>query len=230
VCSGLGDIPLQRMHTNSFRFLSKFIPAIAFGALLIGTRVAGAADADTLAVDPKASSLKFFCESFLHNFHGEAREISGNASVSAAMEPPIQNATLHFKLGTMTTFIKDRDAKMYEWLNVNANPEALFQLQSVKLIGGDSKAADPQHPAEFHVAGLLTLNGVAQPLEGVAKGWRDKGRLVVEGEAVVDTLKFGLPQIRMAVLTVGTKVKTSYTFSFVLPPVYAKQPGDANHS
>jgi len=209
------------MHTNMPRRISKVIPSFLLITLLLSTQFASASSPDELALDPKGSTVKFFCESFLHNFHGETREISGNAIVSSESAPPIQNATLHFKLGTMTTFIKDRDAKMYEWLKVNANPEAVFQLQAVKLIGGDDKTADSRHPGEFHVTGVLTLNGVAQPLEGTAKGWREKDRLIVSGEALLDTLKFGLPQIRMAVLTVGTNVKTAYTFSFILPPGYA---------
>jgi len=206
---------------NSFS-VSKLFPVLALGFFLVGNQLGLAADA--LSLDPKGSSLKFFCESFLHNFHGEAREISGEAAVNPDAKPPIQNAKLHFQLGTMTTFIKDRDSKMYDWLKVAVHPEAVYQLQSVKLVGGDYMAADAQHPAEFRVAGVLSLNGMTQPLNGTAKGWREKDRLVIEGEAVVDTLKFGLPQIRMAVLTVGTNVKTSYRFSFVLPPSYAVQP------
>lgn len=208
------------MKPINFRF-SKIVQGFTLGALLILPRVASAADPGTLALDPKGSSLKFYCESFLHNFHGDAREFSGSAVVNPEAVPPIQNATLRFKTGALTTFIKDRDAKMFEWMKVNANPEATFELRSVKLTGGDCKTADAGHPAEFKVAGTLTLCGVQQPIEGTAKGWREKDRLVVTGETVVDTLKFGLPQIRMAVLTVGTNVKTSYLFSFVLPPVYA---------
>ena len=231
VCSGWAiNYPRVLMNTTSFRSISKCVSTFTLGALLLGARLAGAAEADTLALDPKGSSLKFFCESFLHNFHGEAREISGDASVSPELAPPIQKASLHFKLATMTTFIKDRDSKMYDWLHVKANPEAVFELKSVKLVSGDYKAADAQHPAQFHVVGQLTLNGVAQSLEGDAKGWRENDRLVVSGDAVVDTLKFGLPQIRMAVLTVGTNVKTSYTFSFVLPAIYAKQAANEHQS
>ena len=159
----------------------------------------------------------------MHNFHGEAKEFTGSAVVNTDAAPPIQKATLRFKTAELTTFIKSRDEQMYDWLKVKTNPDATFQLQSVKLIGGDYKSADAQHPAEFNVSGTLTLNGVQHPIGGTAKGWRENDRLIVTGETVVDTLKYGLPQIRMAVLTVGTNVKTSYTFSFVLPSAYAKK-------
>ena len=202
---------------------SKTLAGIILGASMVVGAMAHGADQATLPLDTKESSLKFYCESFMHNFHGEAQEMSGKAEVNLRAAPPVQTATLHFKTTALTTFIKARDEKMYDWLHVQMHPEAVFQLQSVKLVSGDYKLADPQHPAEFKVTGMLTLNGLQQPISGTAKGWRDNDRLVVSGETVVDTLSYGLPQIRMAVLTVGTNVKTSYTFRFVLPPEYAKK-------
>jgi polyisoprenoid-binding protein YceI len=85
----------------------------------------------------------------------------------------------------------------------------------------DYKTAGPSQPAKFEVHGILTLNGVRQPLSGTAQGWREKDRVIVAGETTVDTSKHGLPQIREAILTVGRNVKTAYRFSFVLPPDYS---------
>jgi polyisoprenoid-binding protein YceI len=213
---------LAPMVTNAFTPSKLLMGGLLWGMLAVGS-IASAADLSALPLDSKGSSLKFFCESFMHNFHGEAQEISGNAQVNLKAAPPVQSATLHFKTAALTTFIKARDEKMFDWLHVQAHPDAVFQLQSVKLVNGDYKQADAQHPAEFKVAGTLTLNGVEQPITGTAKGWRENDRLVVSGDTVVDTLSYGLPQIRMAVLTVGTDVKTSYIFRFVLPPEYAKK-------
>jgi len=70
------------------------------------------------------------------------------------------------------------------------------------------------------VSGTLTLNGVKQPTGGSALGWRERDRLIVSGETTVDTLKHGLPQIREAFMTVGTDVKTTYRFSFILPSAF----------
>ncbi len=218
----VGDVKCGLMHTIPFRY-SKVIYGFTLGALLFLTQIANAADPTLLPLDPKGSSLKFFCESLMHNFHGEAREFSGSATMDIDAAPPIQKATLRFKTASLTTFIKGRDEKMYDWLKGTLNPDVSFQLQSVKLIGGDYKAADAQHPAQFNVSGTLKLNGVNQRIEGTAKGWREKDRVIIAGETIVDTLKYGLPQIRMAILTVGTNVKIAYNFSFVLPPVYAKK-------
>jgi hypothetical protein len=129
----------------------------------------------------------------------------------------VQKATLHFKTASLTTFNKGRDQKMRDWLKIDAHPEATFSLENVKLVEGDVQHAVAANPAKFQVSGELTLNGAKQPISGSALGWREKDRLIVTGEAVVDTLKSGLPQIREAFMTVGTKVKTSYRFSFVLP-------------
>lgn len=175
----------------------------------------------TLPLDSKASSLTFAGDAFMHTFHGEARNFTGNAVLEAGATPPVQKATLHFKTAALTTFNNDRDKKMWEWLKIDTHPDATFALEKVKLIEGDAEKADASHPARFQVTGTLTLNGVQQSITGSAQGWRDKDRLVVSGSTVIDTLKYGLPQIRQALLTVGTNVKTSYRFTFVLPAEFA---------
>ena len=215
------ELKRRRMHSFPFRRF-KGIVRLAIATLLLA-RVAGASDSNTLPLDPKGSSLKFFCESFMHNFHGEAWDFTGSAVLTPEATPPIQKATLRFKTAELTTFIKGRDEKMYEWLHVKAKPEAMFQLQSVRLTGGDYQSADAQHPAQFKVSGTFFLNGASQPVAGTARGWREKDRLVVTGETVVDTLQYGLPQIRVAILTVGTNVKVAYTFRFVLPSAYSQK-------
>jgi len=174
-----------------------------------------------LPLDAKGSSLTFVGDAFLHTFKGEAREFSGSATLDADATPPVQKASLRFKTAALTTFNDKRDQNMRDWLKIEVHPDVTFTLESVKLVEGDSKQADPQHPARFTVNGTLTLNGVKQPFGGAALGWRDKDRLIVSGDAVVDTSKFGLPQIKQAFLTVGTQVKTSYRFSFILPQAYA---------
>jgi polyisoprenoid-binding protein YceI len=178
--------------------------------------------ADTLPLDPKASSLTFTGDSFLHNFHGEAKEFTGDATLDPNAAPPIQRAELHFKTASLTTSESDRDKKMWAWMHIDTHPEATFQLDSVKLVSGDPRTATSANPAKFAVSGVFTLSGVAQPISGTATGWRAKDRVIVAGATVVDTLKAGLPQIReAAIMTVGTQVAVEYRFAFVLPPDYA---------
>jgi len=196
-----------------------------FVFVVVCVLLAGGAFADAagqnLPLDPKASSLTFIGDSFLHSFHGEARDISGSAILDTEATPPVQKATLHFKTASLTTFHSGRDQKMRDWLKIDTHPEATFSLESVTLLEGDIPHAMATHQAKFQVTGQFTLNGVKQPISGNALGWREKDRLVVTGETVVDTLKYGLPQIREAFMTVGTNVKTSYRFSFILPEEFA---------
>ena len=203
------------------RLQNMISPRLAASASLLAYLAGVAAHGETLPLDPKGSSLTFIGESFLHNFHGEAKEFSGNAEFERDAVPPIQRATLHFKTAALTTFHQQRDQNMRGWLNIKVHPEATFQLEGVKVLTGDYKTASPAQPAKFAVSGTISLNGVKQPLSGTAQGWRENDRVIVAGEITVDTLKHGLPQIREAVLTVGRNVKTAFRFSFVLPPDYA---------
>jgi polyisoprenoid-binding protein YceI len=177
----------------------------------------------TIELDPNGSSVKFVGTSFLHSFHGEAKDISGSAELDKTAVPPVQKATLHFKTAALTTFHKERDQKMLAWLQIAAHPEALFSLQRVTSAEGDYQTANAQHPAKFEVRGGFTLNGVRRPMAGSALGWREKDRLIVSGETTVDTLRYALPQIREAFMTVGTEIKVSYRFSFILPEGYSVQ-------
>jgi len=176
-----------------------------------------------IELDPKGSSVTFVGDSFLHSFHGEAKDITGNAELDAAAVPPVQKATLRFKTAALTTFHNGRDEKMFAWLKVAVHPDALFLLESVRLREGDFQNANARHPAKFAIQGTFTLNGVKQPMDGSALGWRDRDRLVVSGETTVNTLRYGLPQIREAFMTVGADVKVSYRFSFILPREFVER-------
>ncbi len=176
-----------------------------------------AAQGQELPLDPAKSSVTFVGEAFLHNFRGAAKELSGQAIVDLNAAPPIQKATLRFKIAALTTFLEGRDQKMLAWLQVSAHPDATFRLESVRLVAGDSQLASAEKPARFHVEGKFTFHGVTKPISGTANGWRAADRLFVSGDIVIDTLAFGLPQIREMLMTVGTNVKVTYRFAFVLP-------------
>lgn len=193
---------------------------VAACAVLAGTFFLGDAlhAATSLPLETAESSFKFTGKSFLHSFQGQAQDITGSASVSAGAKPFVQSAKLVFKTTALTTFNKDRDGKMKEWLHVDAHPDIVFQLQKVTPVSGDYKVATAADPAKFTVTGVLSINGVEQAISEETTGWRDKNHLVVTGQTVIDTLKFGLPQIRLAVITVATDVKAEYKFSFSLPP------------
>lgn len=173
-------------------------------------------------MDPARSLVTFVGEAFLHSFHGETKDISGRASLEPNATPPVQKATLHFRMAGLTTFNRERDQQMREWLQVATQPEATFRLESVQLVTGDDKQASAQNPAHFSVKGRLTLHGVTRPITGLALGWRENDRLFVSGEVTIDTLTFGLPKIRQLLMIVGTNVAVRFRFAFVLPPDYRR--------
>ena len=190
-------------------------PAIFACAILFGNTIQASTN---LPLEASESSFKFTGKSFLHSFQGQAREISGSVSVSQGANPLVQSGKLVFKTAELTTFNKDRDGKMKDWMHVDTHPEIIFRLDKVVPVSSDYKSATEAAPAKFTVTGVLSINGVEQPVSDEATGWREKNHLVVKGLTVIDTLKFGLPQIRLAVITVATDVKAEYKFSFNLPP------------
>jgi len=193
----------------------RYAPCLLFaGALFLGTP---ARAAKTLPLETAESSFKFTGKSFMHSFQGQAKDISGSAAVSSSAQPFVQNARLVFKTAELTTFNKDRDGKMKDWMHVDAHPEIIFRLEKVAPVSGDYQTATAAAPATFRVSGVLSMNGVDQPISEEATGWREKNHLIVTGQTVINTLKFGLPQIRLAVITVATDVKGEYRFSFSLP-------------
>jgi polyisoprenoid-binding protein YceI len=185
--------------------------------------VAGSCHAAPVALplDAAASKVSFIGDSFLHSFHGEASEFTGSATLDTDAAPPLQKASIAFKTTALTTFQSTRDAKMKDWLKVSAHPEATFSLEKVRLVEGDYEKADSAHRAKFMVSGIFTLNGIKQPMSGPAVGWREANHVLISGESTIETLKYGLPQIREAFMTVGTNVKVTYHFVFVLPAEYS---------
>ena len=100
-------------------------------------------------------------------------------------------------MAALTTFHEQRDQNMHTSLNIEKEPypEATFQLDGVKVLTGDYRDSKSCAAAEVRSFGTLTLNGVKQPLSGIAQGWRENDRVIVAGETTVDTMKHGLPQI-----------------------------------
>src|SRR5438105_2292174 len=103
---------------------------------------------ESIEIDPHGSSVKFVGDAFLHSFHGEAKDVTGSAEIDNAAVPPVQKANLHFKTAALTTFHKERDQKMWGWLQTAVHPEALFSLEGVKPVQGDYQHADAGHPAK----------------------------------------------------------------------------------
>ena len=219
--SGRAAIP------NIMLLFKRSAASTVLGILLFGAPLAARAETE-IPLDVKESSLGFVGESFLHNFHGEAKQFSGMALLDPTATPSLQHATINIKTASLTTFNTERDQKMDSWLKIDSNPEASFNLTSVKPIKGTATKADADQPATYLVSGLFHLNESGQnqsgePLSGEAQAWTANGKLIVNGKIDVDTLKHGLVQIKEGLLTVGTKVHVQYHLVFDLPAGGIKQ-------
>ncbi|MDD4932352.1 MAG: YceI family protein [Methylacidiphilaceae bacterium] len=190
-------------------------------SLLLPTALAWAgwasAEPVSLPVDSSKSYVKFVGDSFLHDFHGAETQITGSADWDAAATPSIQRATLVFPIAGLTTFHKKRDEEMFHWIHAKLHPQASFRCEGIRVLSGNCSTATAQTPAHVSVSGAFDLNGVRHPLNGNALWWQEGNRILVSGKTNVDTLQFGLPQIKKAFMTVGTTVPIEYQFAFVLP-------------
>ncbi len=116
-------------HMTSIKFLSaraRLSPRSILILFALLVTLAPVRAETELSLDPKSSSLKFVGESFMHDFHGEAKQFSGSAQWDPAAKPPIQKAVLHIKTASLTTFHEERDKKMDDWLNIKVHPNALL--------------------------------------------------------------------------------------------------------
>jgi polyisoprenoid-binding protein YceI len=186
--------------------------------LLVALWISVVARGSEAQLDVKDSSLKFTGHAFLHDFDGEAREFSGSAQVDVSKPELVVGARINIAAAKLTTFVDARDRNMFKWLQVDANPDVSFELSKVKLLKGDAASATEEHPAQFAVSGIFTLNKTAKPLEAQALGWRKGEFLVVTGKTNINTVDHGLPIVQQLFMTVDKEVDIDFYLVFKLPP------------
>src|SRR5476649_732137 len=114
----------------------KIIVPLVFTLLLTGF-----SHALEVPLDVKQSHLKFTGHAFMHDFDGEAKQFSGSAQIDSQKPEIVLSAKIDIQAAKMTTFEKDRDRDMVDWLHVDVNPEISFRLTKVKLVKGDPASA-----------------------------------------------------------------------------------------
>jgi len=189
-----------------------------WAVLIVTVLISAAGHATEVPLDAKQSTLKFTGHAFLHDFDGEAKEFSGSAQVNAQAPEFVVDAKINIAAAKLTTFVDARDRNMFKWLQVDVNPDISFQLNKVKLLKGDSFSATEDHPAQFAVSGVFTLNKVPKPLEAQATAWRKGAFLVVTGKTKIDTTEHGLPIVQQLFMTVDKEVDIAFHLVFDLPP------------
>jgi polyisoprenoid-binding protein YceI len=168
-------------------------------------------------LDTQASTLKFVGHTMLHDFKGTARDFHGSAQIDTATPALASAAEIDITAARLTTFIDDRDRKMFGWLQVRKNPDIEFQLGKVKLLGGDPLHATKAAPAQYALSGVFTLNKVGKPLKTEAHVYRDGQLLIADGTARIDTVDHGLPEVKAFFMTVDRNVDITFHLVFDLP-------------
>jgi polyisoprenoid-binding protein YceI len=187
-------------------------------SLVLTLLLSGFSHAVEVPLDAKESFLKFTGHAFMHDFNGEAKEFSGSAQIDSQKPEIVLSAKIDIQAATMTTFESARDRNMFKWLHVDVNPAINFQLNEVKRVNGHPVDATKDHPSQFTVGGVFTLNKTRRPLETKALGWREGKWLVVTGTTKINTADHGLPEVRQLFMTVDKKVDVVFRLVFDLPP------------
>ena len=158
---------------------------LVFGLVLLAGNVSQAAAAErTLAIDPVQSRIEFGVKATMGSFVGVLNTYEAEITLDEASA--VKSAALTFKFSELTTGEDKRDRHMHEWQETPTYPDCRFELTRL------TSQADGMRLAE----GRLTLHGLTRPLSFPVRITTEGQRLIIDGEAVVNTVDFGLPIIR----------------------------------
>jgi polyisoprenoid-binding protein YceI len=159
-------------------------------ALLFAGAAPSAAVDGAWKIDPGHSNAEFAIKHFaLSTVRGTIPVKDGSITLSAASDIP-SSVTATLDLTAIDTKNSDRDADLRSdhWFDVAAYPTGRFA--STQISGSD--------PANFSIAGNLTLHGVTKPvtlqaeLEGKGVGGRGEKRVAFSATAVIHRRDFAL--------------------------------------
>lgn len=152
--------------------------------LLVGSVNQAAAAERLLTIDPVQSRIEFGVKATMGSFVGVLSAYEAQITIDEAVA--VKSAALTFKFSELTTGEEKRDRHMHEWQDSSAHPDCRFELTRL------TSQADGSHLAE----GNFTLHGLTRPLSFPVRITTEGQRLILDGEAVVNTVDFGLPIIR----------------------------------
>jgi len=101
--------------------------------------------------------------------------------------PQVTSAELAFRFSDVKTGEDKRDKNMHDWQETEKFPDGHFKLSEL--------AADPE--GGYVATGSFTFHGVTQPLQFPVQVMTEGEVMIIDGEVVIDTQKFGLPIIRL---------------------------------
>lgn len=163
--------------------------------------------AETLVIDKTRSRVEADVKATVDSFTGQLQDYDARIAVDPASNR-ITAATFRFQVADFKTGKDARDAKLHAWQDTAHHPDAEFTLGRI----------EPAADGRLLAHGEFRFHGVAQPLEFPVALIVDHTTYALDGEATVDTRRFGLPIIRvMAFLKVDPLVKVRFHLQGTLP-------------
>lgn len=161
--------------------------------------MASMVSAGTMDVDAKKSWLKLDCKATGHSWTASVKTFT--ASVTGDDDSLVPTAAqVKWKFSDIDSDEADRDTKMLDWLDATKNPTGVWKMT------GQWKDGSGQQ----YVKGPLTIAGVSKEIVIPVTAKKAGNVVSLDGETWIDTTDFGLPIIKMLVLTVNPKVKISF--------------------
>ena len=141
-----------------------------------------------LDIDSANSRVEVDVKATVDSFTGHLEHFA--PAVTVADDGHVTGARFAFQFTDLKTGKPKRDQAMHDWQQTPQFPDGEF------VLGKLTKGAENQYTAE----GTLRLHGVTQPISFPLSIIVDRDVYALDGDAVVDTRKFGLPIIRMMVV------------------------------
>jgi hypothetical protein len=122
--------------------------------------------------------------------HMSGGEVATRVPPVARLEVPVQRLTCGNGL---------YDAELLRRVDARLFPRAVVELRDASPVGATGR---------YHVEGMLTFHGVTRSLAGtVAVSFPEEGRMVIEGEQVVDMRHFEITPPQVAMLRIYPEVR-----------------------
>jgi len=194
------------------------LTAASAAALLLFAAPAGAAD-QLWKLDPAHCDVEFGIKHMgLSTVKGTIPVQTGTIGVTAGKDIPVSiDATLNAAGIDTQNDMRNGDLKSPNWFDATKYPTITFK--STKISGAD--------PANFTIAGELTLHGVTKPielqahLEGKGQGARGEKRVAYSATTTIHRRDFGLVDNRtnaLGALIVGDDAAISLQIEAVEAP------------
>lgn len=155
-----------------------------------------AVHAENLQVDKTKSWLRLDCRATGHTWTSSLKDYQATiAGDSTTLVPSACEFTWNFS--NVDSGKADRDSKMLTWLESATHPSGSFKMSKTWK---DSKG-------QTFVSGPLTIHGVSKDITMPVTAAKDGKTVKIDGEVWIDTQNFGLPIIKMIVMSVAPQVR-----------------------